>query len=102
MKNLERKLKTLNGIINICRKAGYLIIGGENIKNNPHKMYLILIDKSSGNSLKREINYLLVSRNIPFLEVEGLANMIGIENCKAVAIKNKTLSDEILKMIKGE
>lgn len=95
-------MKTLNGIINICRKAGYLIIGGENIKNNPHKMYLILIDKSSGNSLKREINYLLVSRNIPFLEVKGLANMIGIENCKAVAIKNKALSDEILKMIKGE
>ena len=95
-------MKTLNGIINICRKAGYLIIGGENIKNNPHKMYLILIDKSSGNSLKREINYLLVSRNIPFLEVEGLANMTGIENCKAVAIKNKALSDEILKMIKGE
>lgn len=95
-------MKTLNGIINICRKAGYLIIGGENIKNNPHKMYLILIDKSSGNSLKREINYLLVSRKIPFLEVEGLANMIGIENCKAVAIKNKALSDEILKMIKGE
>lgn len=95
-------MKTLNGIINICRKAGYLIISGENIKNNPHKMYLILIDKSSGNSLKREINYLLASRNIPFLEVEGLANMIGIENCKAVAIKNKALSDEILKMIKGE
>ena len=95
-------MKTLNGIINICRKAGYLIIGGENIKNNPHKMYLILIDKSSGNSLKREINYLLVSRKIPFLEVEELANMIGIENCKAVAIKNKALSDEILKMIKGE
>ena len=95
-------MKTLNGIINICRKAGYLIIGGENIKNNPHKMYLILIDKSSGNSLKREINYLLASRKIPFLEVEGLANMIGIENCKAVAIKNKALSDEILKMIKGE
>ena len=95
-------MKTLNGIINICRKAGYLIIGGENIKNNPHKMYLILIDKSSGNSLKREINYLSVSRKIPFLEVEGLANMIGIENCKAVAIKNKALSDEILKMIKGE
>ena len=95
-------MKTLNGIINICRKAGYLIIGGENIKNNPHKMYLILIDKSSGNSLKREINYLLASRNIPFLEVEGLANMIGIENCKAEAIKNKALSDEILKMIKGE
>ena len=95
-------MKTLNGIINICRKAGYPIIGGENIKNNPHKMYLILIDKSSGNSLKREINYLLVSRNIPYLEVEGLANMVGIENCKAVAIKNKALSDEILKMIKGE
>ena len=95
-------MKTLNGIINICRKAGYLIIGGENIKNNPHKMYLILIDKSSGNSLKREINYLSVSRKIPFLEVEGLANMTGIENCKAVAIKNKALSDEILKMIKGE
>ena len=95
-------MKDVKGIIGICRKAGYAIIGGENIKNNPHKMYLILIDKSSGNSLKREINYLSVSRKIPFLEVEGLANMIGIENCKAVAIKNKALSDEILKMIKGE
>ena len=102
MKNLERKLKTLNGIINICRKAGYLIIGGENIKNNSHKMYLILIDKMSGSSLKREINFLSETRKIPYLEVEGLKDIVGIENCKAVAIKNKALSEEISKMIKGD
>lgn len=92
-------MKTLNGLLNICRKAGYLIIGGENIKNNPHKMYLIILDKSAGFSLKREMNYTANSRSIKLVEISNLEEIIGIANCKAVAVKNKALSEEITKLI---
>ena len=92
-------MKTLNGIINICRKAGYLIIGGENIKNNSHKMYLILLDNNAGTSLKREMNFVANARGIEVLEISNLENVTGIDNCKAVAVKNKALSEEILKLI---
>ncbi len=92
-------MKTLNGLLNICRKAGYLIIGGENIKSNTHKMYLILLDKTAGASLRRELNFLSSERKIPLVEVENLAELLGILNCKAVAIKNKALSDEVFSLL---
>lgn len=95
-------MKEVKGIVGICRKAGYAIIGGENIKNNSHKMYLILVDKSSGNSLLREMTFTASSRNIPLIKVQNLQEIVGIENCKAVAFKNKALSDEIIEILKGE
>lgn len=95
-------MKTVSGILNICRKAGYLIIGGENIRLNQHKMYLILIDKTAGNSLKREMSFSAKTRNIPLVETENLAEILGIDNLKALAVKNKALSEEILKLLKGE
>ena len=95
-------MKDVKGIIGICRKAGYAIIGGENIKNNSHKMYLILVDLNSGNSLLREMQFVENLRNIPILKLKNLNEIVGIENCKAVAFKNKALSDEIIGILKGE
>lgn len=94
-------MKDCRGVVNICRKAGYAIIGGENILNNSHKMYLILLDSSSGKSLKREMHFVADNRNIPLIEISNLSVQIGIENCKAVAFKNKALSDEIITILKG-
>ena len=95
-------MKDIKGIINICHKAGYLIIGGENILKHSQKMFLVLVDSASGKSLLREMNYVANSRKIPLLQVEKLDEITSIANCKAVAIKNKPLSDEIIKLIKGE
>ena len=95
-------MKDLKGLLNISRKAGYLIIGGENIEKHTQKMYVIVLDEKSGNSLKREMTHVANERNIPLLFVQKLDELMGIENCKAVALKNKALSEEIIKNIKGE
>ncbi len=95
-------MKEINGLIGICRKAGYVIIGGENIKKNTHKMYLILLDETAGNSLKREMNFVANSKNIPIQTLSNLANIVGIDNCKVIALKNKALSDKIIETLKGE
>ena len=65
-------------------------------------MFVIVLDEKSGNSLKREMAHVANERNIPLLFVQDLEKLIGIENCKAVALKNKALSEEIIKIIKGE
>ncbi len=95
-------MKDLKGLLNISRKAGYLIIGGENIEKHTQKMFVIVLDEKSGNSLKREMTHISNERKIPLLFVQDLEKLIGIENCKAVALKNKALSEEIIKIIKGE
>lgn len=65
-------------------------------------MFVIVLDEKSGNSLKREMTHISNDRQIPLLFVQDLEKLIGIENCKSVALKNKALSEEIIKIIKGE
>lgn len=95
-------MKEIKGIINICRKAGYLIIGGENILNHTQKLYLVLLSNDAGKSLQREMNFVASERKIPIFQTENLDKLTSIPNCKAVAIKNKALSDEIIELLKGE
>lgn len=95
-------MRDIKGIIGICRKAGYAIIGGENIKNNSQKMYLILVDENSGKSLLREMQFVANLRNIPIVSIKNLEEIVDIKNCKAVAFKNKALSEKIFNLLKGE
>ena len=95
-------MNNIAGLIGIARKAGYVVIGGENISSYTKKMYLLLLDLGAGNSLKREVNFAASKRNIPVLIVEKLGQMVGVEGCKAIGIKNKAFSDQIEKMLKGE
>ena len=90
------------GLIGIARKAGYVVIGGENLSKYTQKLYLLLLDLGAGNSLKREVNFAASKRKIPVLIVEKLGEMVGIESCKAIGIKNKAFSDQIAKILKGE
>ena len=95
-------MRDIKGIIGICRKAGYAIIGGENIKNNSQKMYLILVDENSGKSLLREMQFVANLRNIPIVSIKNLEEIVDIKNCKAVAFKNKALCEKIFDLLKGE
>lgn len=95
-------MNNIEGLIGIARKAGFVIVGGENLSHHTKKLYLILLDKSAGNSLKREMSFLSAKREVKLLEVDGLENYVGIKNCKAVGIKNKAFSENIEKCLKGE
>lgn len=95
-------MKRIKGYIGIARKAGYAIIGGEKISSHTQKLYLILVDQNAGKSLMREMDFVAENRNIPILKCDEMEELVGIENCKAVAFKNKALSEMIIKILKGE
>ncbi len=92
----------INGLISIARKAGYVIIGKDNLMDYQKKLYLLLVDKTAGNSLLREMKFLSNKKEIPLLEVENLNEIMSIENCKAIGLKNKAMSENILVCLKGE
>ncbi len=95
-------MNKIQGLISIARKAGFVIIGKEKLATYTKKLYLLLIDKSAGNSLLREMKFLSENRDIPLLEIENLAELVSIENCKVIGLKNKALSESIEKCVKGE
>lgn len=92
----------IGGLISLARKAGFCIIGLDNLKKYDKKLYLLLLDKTCGASLEREANFIASKKEIPLVKIDNLSNMISIENCKFVGIKNKNFSDNILKVLKGE
>ena len=88
----------LQGYINIAKKAGYVIIGGDKLYNYNNKLYLVIYSKdASKNTLK--VVEKLKQRDIPVITLENLEDIMNIKNCKIIAIKNKNLSDIILDAI---
>ena len=88
----------LQGYINIAKKAGYVIIGGEKLYNYNKKLYLVIYSNdASKNTLK--VVEKLKQRDIPVITLENLEDIMNIKNCKIIAIKNKNLSDIILDAI---
>ena len=97
MKKLGWKLSDLKGILSLARKAGYVVVGLENLMGYDKKLFLLLCDNSAGKSTLREMNFLSQKRELPLLFVENLAHYVSIENCKAVGIRNKNFSEMIAK-----
>ncbi len=90
-------LDKIKGYINISRKAGYLIIGGEKLKNYRKKLYLIIYDESAQkNTLKIIEQY----KDKEIISVKNLDEITSINNCKIIGIKNKMMSESISKLLK--
>ncbi len=89
----------LKGYLNIAKKAGYVIIGGETLANYTKKLYLIIYDLVAGkNTIKIIENF--KNKNIKIIGIENLDKLININNCKIIGIKNKNLSEIIYNLIK--
>ncbi len=96
-------MEKISGLISIARKAGYVIIGQDNLSDYDKKMYLLLMDKNAGSSLSREMKFISEKKKIPLFQVENLGKLVSIENCKAIGIKNKAISENIIEcLLKGE
>ena len=88
----------LIGYLNICKKAGYLIIGGENLENYSKKLYLVIYDVSSQKNTQKIVEK-LKNKNINVIGIENLEDVTKINNCKIIGIKNKNLSEIIFSFI---
>ena len=85
--------------LGICHKAGYLIIGSDNLKNYDKKLYLILIDNDNSKTIQKTVSRF---SEVEKIEIENLGELLSIASCKVVGIKNFGLSEEIRKGIRGE
>ena len=88
----------VKGYINIAHKGGYLIIGGDTLEKYHKKLYLVLYDSNIQKNTQK-IVYKLKENNLPTIEVDNLAELTNINNCKIIGIKNKNLSDIIFKLL---
>ena len=92
------EIEKIKGYLNISRKAGYLIVGGETLEDYKKKLFLVLYDKTAAkNTLK--VVAKIKERGIKVLEIENLSNLCSIDNCKIIGIKNKNISEIIEKII---
>lgn len=87
----------LQNYINIAKKAGYVIIGSDKLSNYNKKLYLLIYDKSAQTNTLKVVNKLQI-KGIPIINVDNLAELTSINNCKIIGIKNKSLSEIILKL----
>ena len=90
----------IEGYLNICHKAGYLIIGGENLENYNKKLYLVLFDKTSQKNTLKVVEKL--KDKVETIEVENLSQLSKVENCKIIGIKNKKISEILISLLRND
>lgn len=88
----------LQGYLNIAKKAGYVIIGGEKLYNYNKKLYLVIYDNTSEKNTLKVVDK-IKQRNIPIFSIDNLQDIVSIKNCKILGIKNKNLSDIMMQCI---
>ena len=99
----EKKLNQIKGYLNIAKKAGFVIVGQDNLKNYNKKLYLVLYTEptKSISSAISSIKSTTVYQSI-CLEKRDFEMVTNLENCKIIALKNKAISDKIIELIRGE
>ena len=97
-------INKIKGLLNISNKAGYLIIGADNLKGYTKKLYLIIQSDAGGKNLSKIVNE---TKNNTCCETiilcdSDFKDIVSISNCKVVGLKNKGISEEVLKYLRGE
>ena len=89
----------INNYLGLCKKANYLIIGADNLKKYSKKLYLLVVCGEITNTIKKTVQDVISEYNNLdcIITNEDFSGAIGIKNCKIVGIKNKGMSEEILK-----
>ena len=89
----------IKGYLGIARKAGYLIIGVDNLKKYNKKLYLLLADSDLSNTINKTI---ASKEDVRHEIIDNLGELMSIEKCKIVGIKNHNIAMQIIENIKGE
>ena len=98
-----QEINKLIGYINIAKKASYVIIGRENIETlRTKKFYLIITDSSASDNLKNFAKKIAEEKNCNNIQLNKikLEQLVNIDHCKIIGIKNKNLSLIIEDLIK--
>lgn len=94
-------LSKANGYVNIANRGGYVIWGTDGLKGYTHKLYLILYREDYGKTIEKTLARFLEVESIK-LSISEYNMVVGTENAKIIAIKNKGISEQIIKLLRGE
>ena len=91
------------GYLNLAKSGGYVIFGTDNLKGYTHKLYLVIFREDGGKTIEKALDRLKVL-NIEQIQlsIEDFNLLVGTQNCKILGIKNKGLSVQIIKNLRGE
>lgn len=96
---MNSKIKTYLGF---CKKSGKLVIGFNEIEKRTKKIYLIIIEKATGENTFKKIVKKAQEKSCPLLICNASLTEYVCEECKTVAIGNKSLADAITENIDGD
>lgn len=92
-------------MLGISAKAGKVVCGNdatiEDIER--HKVKLVIVAENASDKTKKNMKFLCDKNTIPifeFGEIDEISKTIGKSNKAIIGIKSKSLSDEIVKLIK--
>ena len=96
----NQQISKLKGIVGIANKAGYIVFGADNLKQYTKKLYLVVKSNDIGKNANKVIDLL----GIECIEIEKeiMQQITNSNNCKILALRNKGLSEQIIKIIRGE
>ena len=100
---IKNNLDKIKGYVGIANRANYIVFGSDNLKGYTHKLYIVLYRQDYGKTIQKTLNE-LSERNIPCikLDINDFNYITGLTNCKLLAIKNKGISDQVLKILRSE
>lgn len=86
------------GLLGLCRRADYLIIGGDTLKDYKKKLYLVITAKQPSKNITKIATQCSEKYNIKSIELidVDLGEIIGVKNCQIVGIKNLGMVNQIL------
>lgn len=96
---IKEKIK---GYISIAKKAGYLVVGADNLKGYNKKLYLVLASKQGGKNLIKIANSLKEKTKDQVYFLENLEEISQLYNCKILGIKNLGISQQIINLLRSE
>lgn len=96
----------LLGLLGICAKAGAIVSGTDACMEaiDKKKIKLILVAEDASSRTKEHFKIKCDKESIPiiiFANIDEISKPIGKKNKAVIGIKNKSLSDEIIKNING-
>lgn len=94
------------GLIGLCTKAGKITFGTQACLEaiERRKVKLIIVAEDAADRTKQNFTYQCKNRNIPikiFGNIEEISKAIGQNNKAVIGIKEKNLSNQIMKIIDG-
>ena len=80
--------------------AGYLISSWEKLQDDQQKLYLIIVNGEKTSTITKLIKRKMEEyENVMcIIAKEPFSQAIGLQNCKIVGVKNKGITEEILKL----